>query len=223
MSIAAGLDQVRARMADACGRSGRASGSVKLIAVSKGRSAGEIMDAYAVGQRAFGENRGAELDAKVGALPDDIEWHFVGSLQRRKVRLVRPAVSLLHSLDRNELASAWVKGPGSPPPVLVQVNVAGEIQKHGYPPGEVAAAIDFARSHGLVVSGLMTMPPVPETPDDSRRWFSRLRDLRDSLATPDVPLPHLSMGMTDDFEVAIEEGASLIRVGRAIFGPPITG
>jgi pyridoxal phosphate enzyme (YggS family) len=217
--IADRLERVRARLAAAAKRSGRDSSAVTLVAVSKGRSTGAILDAYHAGQRDFGENRGAELAGKLPELPQDIRWHFIGSLQRRKVRLVRPVVVLLHSLDRPSLTAEWSKGDTSAPPVLMQVNISGEQQKHGFAPGDVSDQLAVAVGAGLTVSGLMTMPPLADDPEKSRPYFAELRLLRDSLATSGVPLHELSMGMTDDFEVGIEEGATLIRVGRAIFGP----
>ena len=218
-TIEARLEQVRTRMAGAVQRAGRDPGSVTLVAVSKGRPVSAILEAYNAGQRDFGENRGPELVRKVPDLPADIRWHFIGSLQRRKVRLVRPVTMLLHSLDRESLIAEWSKGDGVAPPALMQVNISGEQQKHGLAPGEVAMHLDTAQRAGVVVVGLMTMPPQADDPEDSRPYFSDLRRLRDTVATTATPLSELSMGMTDDFEVGIEEGATLIRVGRAIFGP----
>jgi pyridoxal phosphate enzyme (YggS family) len=218
-SIAARLDEVRSRVAQAALRAGRDPGTVTLVAVSKGRPRTEILAAYQAGQRDFGENRAAELAEKAPQLPSDIRWHFVGTLQRRKARLVRPIVVLLHSLDRPSLAAEWAKGTDHSPQVLLQVNVSGEVQKHGFRPDDVAEQVNAAAARGLDVTGLMTMPPIPAVPDDSRPFFAELRSLRDAIATVDEPLVELSMGMTDDFEVGVEEGATLIRVGRAIFGP----
>lgn len=215
--VARGLTDVLARMADAAGRSGRRPEDVTLVAVSKGRTAAEVRALYDAGLRDFGENRAHELVAKAAELPRDVRWHFVGTLQRRKVREVRPLVLMLHSLDRRALITAWVAGDSAPPAALVQVNVAGEEQKHGLAPEAVAGALGVAAAAGLDPVGLMVMPPAPESPEDSRVWFRRLAALRRDLKRDYPSIEHLSMGMTDDFEVAIEEGATIIRVGRAIF------
>jgi pyridoxal phosphate enzyme (YggS family) len=176
------------------------------------------MEVYGAGHRDFGENRAQELAAKAPELPGDIRWHFVGSLQSNKARLVRGTTFLLHSMDRRSLGSAWMKGPGMPPPVLVQVNTGDEAQKSGISPDEVPATLQWTARLGLDVRGLMAIPPIPDDPEDSRPHFRLLRQLRDEAAIEHPSVTLLSMGMTDDFEVAIEEGASLIRVGRAIFG-----
>jgi pyridoxal phosphate enzyme (YggS family) len=151
-------------------------------------------------------------------LPDDIRWHFVGSLQSNKARAIRASTHLLHSVDRVSLAKAWVKGMGQPPPILIQVNIGNEEQKGGVEPDRAADLIGEVTNLGLDPQGLMAIPPLGRIPDDSRRFFVALRELLAHLSTPAVPLGQLSMGMTNDFEVAIEEGASIIRVGRAIFG-----
>ena len=198
---------------------GRDPTQVRLVAVSKGQSVAAIAEAYAAGHRDFGENRADELVEKVPQLPDDIRWHFVGALQSRKAKLVRPHTWLLHSLDRPSLVRAWVRDAPTPPPVLVEVNLAAEPQKGGVAPpglGDLLAAVADA---GISCRGLMIIPPQPETPEDSRPWFTRLAALREAWVGRYPSLVELSMGMTDDFEVAIEEGATVIRVGRAIFGP----
>jgi pyridoxal phosphate enzyme (YggS family) len=208
-----------ARVHEATRRAGRAPGSVTVVAVSKTKTPDEIMEVYEQGHRDFGENRAQELSGKAPLLPADIRWHFVGALQSRKARAVRPIASLLHSMDRRSLALAWLKGQGLAPPVLAQVDVGGEEQKSGLAPDDVPEALTWMTSLGLDVRGLMAIPPAPAHPEDSRPHFARLRGLRDSLSEDHPHLVELSMGMTDDFEVAIEEGASIIRVGRAIFGP----
>ncbi|MEA1903378.1 MAG: YggS family pyridoxal phosphate-dependent enzyme [Actinomycetota bacterium] len=211
--------QVAERLAGAASRAGRDVAGITLVAVSKTKSTAEIMEVYDQGHRDFGENRAQELVEKVPELPDDIRWHFVGSLQSNKARVVRPVAYLLHSMDRISLAGAWMKGIGMPPPVLVQVNVGDEPQKSGVTVAETPEVVGKLVEMGLEVEGLMAIPPVPESPDDSRRHFAALRDLRDRLVAEYPSVRELSMGMTDDFEVAVEEGASIIRVGRAIFGP----
>ncbi len=221
--VAERLDAVRRRIAAAELRSGRSAGSVRLVAVSKGHSVAAIAAAYQAGHRDFGENRADEMQAKVPRLPDDIRWHFVGSLQSRKAKLVREATWLLHSLDRPSLIRAWVREGVPIPPALVQVNIAREPQKHGADPDDVAALLREAAQAGIECRGLMIIPPLPDVPEASRRWFRELVALRDELASSFPHLDELSMGMTDDFDVAIEEGATVIRVGRAIFGPRNVG
>jgi pyridoxal phosphate enzyme (YggS family) len=217
--VAERLAAVRLRIEAAETRAGRAPGSVRLVAISKGHSLEAITAAYDAGQRDFGENRAEEMMTKVPHLPDDIRWHFVGSLQRRKAKLVRSATWLLHSLDRGSLIREWAREGEPIPPTLLQVNLADEPQKHGASPEEAGDLIAAAADAGVPCRGLMIIPPVPDVPEASRPWFQELVSLRRSLAERFPDLAELSMGMTDDFEVAIEEGATVIRVGRAIFGP----
>jgi len=212
-------EEVMARVAESARRVGRRADEVTLVAVSKTKTAAEIESVYRLGHRDFGENRADELADKASRLPDDIRWHFVGTLQSRKARLVRPVTHLLHSMDRRSLAGAWLKGLGTAPPVLLQVNLGAEEQKSGVSPSEVGETLDWMLQMGLEVRGLMAIPPIPTRPEDSRPHFESLRRLRDEMSTRHPGVTELSMGMTDDFEVAIEEGASIIRVGRAIFGP----
>jgi hypothetical protein len=214
-----GLREVRHRIATAADRAGRDPREITLVGVSKYADDGAVVAAHAEGLADFGENRAQELVARSVLLPVGVHWHFVGRLQGNKVRQVRPIVSLLHSLDRPALAEQWVKGPGMPPPVLIQVNVAGEVQKGGVAPDEAGALIRMAASLGLEVVGLMTIPPVGDRPEDSRPWFRQLRELRDRIRQDHPAITQLSMGMTDDFEVAVEEGATVLRIGRAIFDP----
>jgi PLP dependent protein len=212
-------DEVMDRVHEAASRSGRSAQEITVVAVSKTMTAGDIEAVYGLGHRDFGENRAGELAHKAEDLPDDIRWHFVGALQSNKVRGVRGVVHLLHSMDRRSLAKAWMKGQGLPPPVLAQVNIGDEPQKSGLAPDEVEAELTWMGGLGLDVRGLMAIPPIPTRPEDSRVHFQALRTLRDELRPSHPSLTELSMGMTDDFEIAIEEGASIIRVGRAIFGP----
>ena len=177
------------------------------------------MGLYDQGHRDFGENRAQELVAKAAALPPDIRWHFIGPLQRNKVRLVRPTAVLLHSLDRASLAAAWLKGPGEAPPALLQINIGREAQKAGVMPEDAAELLGEAVSIGVRVDGVMAIPPHLANPEEVRPFFRELVALRDRLATHDRPLAVLSMGMTEDFDIAVEEGSTTIRVGRAIFGP----
>lgn len=214
-----GYTEVMSRVSEAARRVGRDPGEITLVAISKTKSVADILDVYEQGHRHFGENRAGELAEKAPHLPSDITWHFVGALQSRKARTVRPIASLLHSMDRRSLASAWLKGQGHPPPVLVQVNLGEEEQKAGVAPDGVLDALDWMVAMGLDVRGLMAIPPIPQQPEDSRPYFHQLREIRDGVVGTYPSIIELSMGMTDDFEVAIEEGASIIRVGRAIFGP----
>jgi pyridoxal phosphate enzyme (YggS family) len=213
------LLEVRERVAAAAARAGPAGGEVTLVAVSKGVPAALLAEAYALGQRDFGENRAGALAGRLGELPADARWHFIGRLQGNKVRLVRPVACLLHSLDRLDLAGYWAAGAEAPPPALVQVNVAGEPGKAGVPPGEAERLVAAATGLGIEVRGLMMIPPVARDPEEARPHFRALRDVRAALRPRWPLLGELSMGMSDDFEVAVEEGATRLRVGRAIFGP----
>lgn len=204
------------RVAAAAARVGRSPDEVTVVAVSKGRTVEEIAALHDAGHRHFGENRAAELAAKAPRLPGDIAWHFVGAVQRRKLPVVRALAALVHSFDRVALVAPW--GGAEAPPVLVQVNLAAEPQKHGVATGEAAALVEAAEAAGIRCRGLMVMPPIAAHAEESRVWFRRLADLGRSLAERHPALVELSMGMSDDFEVAVEEGATLIRVGRAIFG-----
>lgn len=206
-------------MAEAARRAGRDPSEVTLVAIGKTHPPQVLMEAYAAGHRVFGENRAQELVEKVGTMPEDVEWHFVGHLQRNKVRLVRPVVSLLHSMDSVRLGEAWLKGPGHAPPALVEVNIGREPQKAGVEPEEAPVLVEQLIAMGVDVRGLMTVPPLLSDPELARPYFRELARIRDRLARRWPHVRELSMGMTDDFEVAIEEGSTMIRVGRAIFGP----
>lgn len=204
---------VQEQMAAACEAAGRDTSEVTLVVVSKGRSASQIVKLYDQGQRDFGENRAQELVEKVPDLPADIRWHFVGPLQTNKVKAVRPLVSKLHSLDRIKLAAAWAKAPGAPP-ALLEVNLGEEPQKHGFIPSQAAEAAAEVIKLGVVLRGVMAIPPAGEP---AAEHFSRLVQIRDELATRHPEVEEVSAGMTDDFEEAIRAGATTIRVGRAIF------
>ena len=211
------LNEVRARMMSAALRSGRDPADVRLLAVSKGQSNEAVLEIFDAGQRAFGENRPRGLMERVGGnLPEDIAWHFVGNVQRRAIKTIAPPIVLLHSFDRMSLLEPWSRLE-HPPPVLIEVNIAAEPQKHGFDPGEVLQVADLVVDHGVVVRGLMIIPPQVPVAEDARRWFAGLRELATGLQAQHPEAVELSMGMTDDFEVAIEEGASIVRVGRAIF------
>lgn len=215
--VADKLEAVRTRIAAAAERVGREPASITLVAVTKARTVPEILTAYEAGHRDFGENRAQELVDKAPMLPDDIRWHFIGHLQRNKVNAVRPVVALLHSVDSARLARSWVSRPASP--VLLQVNIGDEPQKNGVPAGDAAAILDEVRRCGADVHGLMAIPPLGVEPENARPYFRALNELARTLRTGPDSLQHLSMGMTDDYEVAVEEGATIVRVGRAIFGP----
>lgn len=232
-ALAERLAELQAAIAKACAHSGRAPDAVTLIAVSKLQPASAVREALRCGQRDFGENYAQELRDKrqeLASEPDAARWHFIGPLQRNKVHLVVGRVELIHSVDSRELAAAIgaraarqsADGPALVQDCLVQVNLAGEEQKAGCPPGELPALLDFiAATAGLRCRGLMCIPPATEQPEDARPYFRRLRELRDEQARiprPHVELHELSMGMSHDFAVAIAEGATLIRVGTALFG-----
>jgi len=211
--IATRLSDVRGRIADAARAAGRDPSDVTLVAVSKEVDAAAVLDAAAAGQRDFGENRAQELKVKVDALAahtDPLRWHFIGRLQRNKVKAVAPSVALWHSVDRFEIGEVIARyAPGAR--VLIQVNVGNEDQKGGCPPHAAAALVGSLARLGLHVEGLMTVPPQL---DDPRRHFAALRDLATRLG-----LTTLSMGMSGDFEAAIGEGATVVRVGTSVFGP----
>jgi hypothetical protein len=220
-TLAERLQHVRERVAEAAARAGRPAGSVRLLAVSKTKPAEQIREAYAAGQRDFGENYVQELCAKAAALADltDIRFHLIGPLQRNKVKLVVPVVSLVHTVDRASLAEELSKraaAAGRMLPVLLEVNVSGEASKAGCSPEEAPSLAAAVRElPGVALRGLMTIPPDTEDRELARPYFRRLRELRDALG---ADLPELSMGMSHDFEIAIEEGATIVRVGTAIFG-----
>jgi pyridoxal phosphate enzyme (YggS family) len=179
----------------------------------------EILRLYDRGHRDFGENRAGELAEKVGALPGDIRWHFVGHLQSNKARLVRPVGAVLHSLEGLSLAKAWLKGPDTPPPCMLQVNIGREPQKSGADPDEALALARQVVGVGITLTGMMAILPILPTPEEARPYFRHLVAVRDEIRADIPSVVDLSMGMTDDFEVAVEEGATFIRVGRAIFEP----
>lgn len=211
------LESVRKRINAAAARAGRPSDEITLVIVSKGQSVETIKTLHDQGERDFGENRAQELASKVDLLPTDIRWHFVGPLQSNKVRIVRPIVALLHSLDRSELGPAWIKGPGLAPPALLQVNIGGEPQKHGVNPDDAIRIFGDLIELGVDLQGLMAIPPAVEQAEAARTHFAAMRRLATLVASNYPGRDSLSMGMTDDFEVAVEEGATFVRVGRAIF------
>ena len=213
-------------MAAAAGTAGRDPSSIRLVAVSKTFPAEAVRSAFAAGQQDFGENRVQEALQKIGETTDlTIRWHLLGHLQSNKARKAGPAFAMVQSVDSVELIQkldAAAAEAGSALELLIQVDLAGEATKFGVPPAEVPRLFEAAAaSRAARVVGLMTLPPVPDTPEDARPYFRRLRELKDQWLAAGVPAPmlrELSMGMSGDFEVAIEEGATIIRVGTAIFG-----
>src|SRR5438309_2861846 len=217
------LERVRTQLADAAKKSGRSVGDIELIAISKTHEAERVREAFDAGQEVFGESRVQEATAKIPLLPSAARWHFVGRLQRNKVRQALPLFELFHSVDSLSLArhiNRIAEEDGSRPRILLEVNVAGEGSKIGFAPDTLRTEIDaLLELRRLTIEGLMTIPPLASEAEASRRYFVALREFRDQLQTRfDLRLPHLSMGMTGDFIVAIEEGATLVRVGTAIFG-----
>jgi PLP dependent protein len=208
---------VEARLAAACARAGRSRASVTLVAVSKLHPPEVVRAAWALGHRDFGENYAQELRDKHQALADcpGLRWHAIGPVQPKNARYVARAAFCYHALDRLEVAEELSRRrTGTPLRCLVQVNLAGEESKHGLPAAEVAAFLARARAlPHLEVVGLTAMPPLVEDPEASRPHFRALKALAASFG-----LPELSMGTTSDFEVAVEEGATLVRVGTALFG-----
>ena len=218
LDIAANLERVRERVARAAERAGRRPDDVLLIGVSKVVEVERIRAALAAGIGALGENRVQEAKAKVAELGRPVPWHLIGHLQTNKVKDALPLFALIQSLDRLELAQELERraaAQGRVIEALLQVNVASEASKGGFAPDAVGAALDTigALSH-VRIRGLMVIPPEAERPEDARPWFRRLRELADKHG-----LRERSMGMSGDFEVAIEEGATMVRVGTAIFGP----
>jgi PLP dependent protein len=225
-SIAERLTGIRERIATAARSAGRDPSSVRLVAVSKTFPTDAIREAYAAGQRDFGENRVQEALQKISSTADlEIRWHLLGHLQSNKARKAGPAFAGIHSIDSVELIQkidAAAVEAGWRPELLIQVDLAGEATKFGAGPADVPRLFDAAAEcRAARLMGLMTLPPVPEAPEDARPWFRRLRDLRDEWLAAGVPAPmlrELSMGMSADFEVAIQEGSTMVRVGTAIFG-----
>jgi pyridoxal phosphate enzyme (YggS family) len=215
------LNEVRGRIAIAEQRSGRPSGSVRLILASKTQDAAAVRTAYGAGAREFGENYVQEAAAKRAQLNDllGVTWHLIGHLQSNKARLATRTFDVIHTLDSIRLAHAIARAQPAPPArVLIEVNVGAEASKSGVAPDEVEELIESARWE-VEIAGLMTIPPPAAGADAARRPFAAMRELRDRLAaSTGLALSELSMGMTEDFEVAIEEGATMVRVGRAVFG-----
>ena len=225
MSIAENVRKIEERIARAALRAGRDPGAVRLVAVSKTKPAAAIAEAFSCGQSVFGENYVQELVGKQAELPQEISWHFIGNLQSNKVRQIAGLVDMIHSVDRLSLASEIDRqwgALGKVCDVLIQVNISREATKGGTSSEELFDLVrEVARLPHLQICGLMTMPPFFDDPEGARPYFRALKELSMELqaaAIPRVELRELSMGMSGDFEAAIEEGATLVRVGSALFG-----
>jgi len=222
-SVAENLARVREQIAQAATKVGRSVDDIELVTISKTHPAEKVREAYEAGQTLFGESRVQEARAKTPELPSAIRWHFVGHLQKNKIRHALPLFEMIHSVDSLALAQDMdriAEEEGMRPRVLLEVNVAGEGSKFGFRPEQLRVEMeDLLALPRLSIEGLMTIPPLAEEAEASRKYFVHLRELRDTLERElNLKLPHLSMGMTSDFPIAIEEGATLVRVGTAIFG-----
>jgi pyridoxal phosphate enzyme (YggS family) len=227
LSVSQNVARVRERVQQAAQRVGRDPASVRLVAAAKTVDVARIRAAIASGITIVGENYLQEARRKIGQLGRDaVEWHLIGTLQRNKVRYIFDLFDMLHAVDRLELAEEIHRRGerlGCHMPVLLEVNIGGEASKSGFLPQALVGEVEkLARLTHMPVRGLMTVPPPTATPEEARPFYQALRDLRDRLVRKGIEgldFAELSMGMTADFEVAIEEGATLVRVGTAIFGP----
>jgi pyridoxal phosphate enzyme (YggS family) len=222
-STAKNLDRVREQIARAAANSGRSADDIELVAITKTHPTEKVREAVEAGQTLFGESRVQEARAKIPELSSNIRWHFVGHLQKNKVRQALPLFEMIHSVDSLALAqdiNRIAEEEGLYPRVLLEVNVAGEGSKFGFAPDDLRKQMEALLTlPRLSIEGLMCIPPLAVEPEDSRKFFVEVRELRDSLENEfNMKLPQLSMGMTQDFPIGIEEGATLVRVGTAIFG-----
>lgn len=222
-AIAANLAEIHAKIRAACANAGRAESEVTLIAVTKTFSADRVREAFEAGQRDVGENRLQEAESKIPLLPSSLRWHYIGQLQRNKVRKVLPLFAMIHSIDSLRLAqytNEVARELGLFPQVFLQVNHAAEESKAGFSVEDLRASWETLMAlDRLEIVGLMSVPPPVDDPENSRPWFAALRELRDQLSREtSTPLPFLSMGMSSDYTIAIEEGSTHVRVGSAIFG-----
>ncbi len=221
MNIRKNLEQVEARITAACKRADRHRESVNLVAVSKTKPIKAILEAVDAGQMLFGENRIQEAQVKIPQCPANVHWHLIGHVQSNKARIAASGLfRMIHSVDSEKLLRALDQYAATPLPILIQVNISGEGCKSGCNPESTPSLIHAVNACSqLEVHGLMTIPPFTPDPKKVRRHFSNLRILRDRVQQETgTPLPELSMGMSNDFEIAIEEGATLVRVGSDIFG-----
>lgn len=219
------LEQVRQNIRNACERAGRDPSEVTLIAVSKTKPNEMLQEAYDAGVRVFGENKVQELVGKMDSLPDDIEWHMIGHLQRNKVKYIAGRVALIHSVDSFRLAeeiNIQAKKRGIIIPILVEVNIGEESSKFGVHADDAMELVrQIAELNGVSVKGLMTIAPYVVDSEENRPLFHKIRELAIDIRNENidnVSMDILSMGMTNDYEVAVEEGATLVRVGTGIFG-----
>jgi len=223
VSIAENLERVRERITQAAAKAGRPVNEIELVAITKKHPAEKVREAVEAGHTLFGESRVQEARAKIPELPSNLRWHFVGHLQKNKIRHALPLFELFHAVDSLALAQEVDRiaaEEGEHPRALLEVNVAGEGSKFGFKAETLRAEIgSLLALPRLSIEGLMCIPPLTEEAEASRKFFVQLRELRNSLEKEfDVKFPHLSMGMTQDFWIAVEEGATLVRVGTAIFG-----
>ena len=219
-SFADRLEKVEQRIVAACKAAGRSRDDVQLLAVSKTRPPEAVREAAECGLRLFGENRVQEAQSKISMCPTGLEWHLIGHLQSNKAKVAVRYFQMIHSVDSLKLLQALETHATTTLPILLQVNVSGEAAKFGMKPAEVADVIRAANQMQKVeVHGLMTIPPFSPDPEKTRVHFAALRELRDQLQIEtDTPLPELSMGMSHDLEVAIEEGSTWVRIGTDLFG-----
>jgi pyridoxal phosphate enzyme (YggS family) len=222
-SILGNLERVQEQIAQAAAKAGRDVKDIELVAIAKTHPAEKVREAVEAGQTLFGESRVQEARAKISELSSSIRWHFVGHLQKNKVRQVLPLFEMIHSVDSLALAqdiNRIAEEEGLYPRVLLEVNVAGEGSKFGFAPEDLSEQMEALLAlPRLSIEGLMCIPPLAVESEDSRKFFVQVRELRDSLEKEfNMKLPQLSMGMTQDFPIGIQEGATLVRVGTAIFG-----
>ena len=222
-SVSKNLEHVRKQIAHTAAKAGRSTEDIELVAITKTHPAEKVREAIEAGQTLFGESRVQEARTKIPELPSNLRWHFVGHLQKNKIRHALPLFELFHGIDSLALAQEMNRiaaDEGMHPRVLLEVNVAGEGSKFGFSPDKLREQMEeLLALQRLSILGLMTIPPLADKAEPSRRYFVQLHELRDRLQLEfHVDLPQLSMGMTQDFPIAVEEGATLVRVGTAIFG-----
>ena len=222
------ISEIRTRIAQACARSGRNTSEVTLIAVSKTKPVEMLLEAYDVGMREFGENKPQELRDKAAVIEQPIRWHMIGSLQKNKIKYVVGTACLIHSVDSYELAVAIdreAEKKGLICQILLEVNIAEEETKHGFRTDELIHVLpELAKLQNIKITGLMTVAPYTENAEENRAYFRKMKQLLIDINTKNIDnisMSVLSMGMSSDYEVAIEEGATMVRVGTGIFGERI--
>lgn len=223
MTLAERLQEIGERLNGAAQKAGRRPDEVELMAVSKTFPVEAVQEAVEAGQTLFGENRVQEVLSKIPALPGNLRWHLIGHLQSNKVRKILPHIEAIQSIDSLDLARQVNRIAGElhlTAKVYLEVNIGDEASKHGFAPAELQAQMEqLVELDRLAIQGVMGIPPFAPDPEATRPWFSALRELRDDLQVRSgLSLPGLSMGMSHDFEIAIQEGSTLVRVGSAIFG-----